>query len=368
MQKKKLVKIALRTLEIIIAIVILGTLFVNINPIFGGRISKEDKSDYEKRAENYVNGRFIYPSEYEIKNQFTDNPVSKKEKVPKGIVPSANPSISKTSKEEFAVTWFGHSSLLIQMNGMNILIDPMFSERSSPISFMGPKRFSKPPIKIEELPEIDIVIISHDHYDHLDMKSIKELDSKVSKYIVPLGVNKHLERWNIDKSKIQDMAWWEEFEVDGLTIACTPARHFSNRKGFNINRTLYASWVLKNENYQVYESGDGGFGGHFKEIRERYGDFDIAIMENGQYNMKWHSSHMFPEEAAETAKILGAKKAMPIHWGAFVLSDHGWDDSVERFVKASEKLDTEVITPKIGETVYLDKYLNYQEKWWQDIE
>ncbi|MFU7515834.1 MBL fold metallo-hydrolase [Clostridium sp. HCS.1] len=368
MKKMKLGKIALRILEVILIVTIIITLFVYINPVFGGRISKEDKSNYEKRAENYVNGRFIYPSEYEIKNEFTDNPVSKKEKLPKGVLPSANPSISQTSKEKFAVAWFGHSSLLIQMNGMNILIDHMFSERSSPISFMGPKRFSEPPITIEELPEIDIVIISHDHYDHLDMNSIKELDDKVDKYIVPLGVNKHLERWNIDESKIQDMAWWEEVEVNGLTIACTPARHFSNRKGFNINRTLYASWVLKNENYQVYESGDGGFGGHFKEIHEKYGDFDLAIMENGQYNMKWHNSHMFPEEAAEATRILGAKKTMPIHWGAFVLSDHGWDDPIERFLTVSEKLGIDAVTPKIGETVYLDKYMNYQEKWWKDIE
>lgn len=194
------------------------------------------------------------------------------------------------------MTWLGHSSLLIQMHGMNILIDPIFSQRSSPISFMGPKRFSEPPLTIEELPEIDIVIISHDHYDHLDMKSIKELDSKVDKYIVPLGVNKHLERWNIDKSKIKDMAWWEEIEINGLTIDCNPARHFSNRRGFNIDSTLYASWVLKDENYQIYESGDGGF------------------------------------------------------------------------VEASEKTETEAITPKIGETVDLSNYKDYQERWWRDIE
>ena len=179
---------------------------------------------------------------------------------------------------------------------MNILIDPIFSQRSSPISFMGPKRFSEPPLTIEELSEIDIVIISHDHYDHLDMKSIKELDSKVDKYIVPLGVNKHLERWNIDESKIKDMAWWEEIEINGLTIDCNPARHFSNRRGFNIDSTLYASWVLKDENYQIYESGDGGF------------------------------------------------------------------------VEASEKTETEAITPKIGETVDLSNYKDYQEKWWRDIE
>ena len=344
-------------------------LFLYINPVFGGRISKNEKKDYITRAGNYIKGRFTYPKEYELEGESTDNRVSNKGKSPKSVLPSVKPIINNDiSKSELMVTWFGHSTVFIQMNGMNILIDPVFSKRPSPISFIGPKRFSEPPITIDELPPIDIVIVSHDHYDHLDMKSIKKLDKKVKKYIVPVGVDKNLKRWNIDAGKIKNMAWWEEVEVEGLMIACTPVRHFSNRQVFDMASTLYASWVLKDENHQIYESGDGGFGKHFNEIHKRYGVFDFVMMECGQYNMRWHDIHMFPEESSKAANMLGAKISMPIHWGTFVLSNHGWDDSVERFVTASEKMGTEVITPKIGETVCLDKYKNYKNRWWREIE
>lgn len=356
-------------LKTILIIIVVGALFIYINPAFGGRPTKEDKKDYEKRAVNYIKGKFIYPSEYEIDGENEDPCVSKKGKAPKKLLKAVRPSFGDENlMKDVTVTWFGHSTVLMQMSGMNILFDPVFSKYPSPVPFIGPKRFSELPITIGELPEIDVVIISHDHYDHLDMNSIKKLDNKVKKYIVPLGIDKDLKRWNIDKGKIENMAWWEETEVNGLTIACTPARHFSNRQVIDMTSTLYASWVLKDEHHQIYESGDGGFGGHFDEIHKRYGDFDFVLMEDGQYNMRWHNMHMLPEEAAEAAKILGAKLSMPIHFGAFILSDHGWDDPIERFVAASEERGTEVITPRLGETVYLDKYEDYQEKWWREIE
>lgn len=337
--------------------------------LLGGRVSKKYKSNYGKRAKNYINRKFIYPSEYELQGEAIDKRISKKGKAPKGVIPVIKADINnKAAIDELTVTWFGHSSLFIQISGMNILIDPVFNKTTSPVSFIGPKRFSELPITIEELPEIDILIISHNHYDHLDNKSIKELNNKVKKYIVPLGVEKHLESLNIKESKIENMAWWEELKINGLTIACTPARHFSNRQVLDVAKTLYASWVLKNEKYQIYESGDGGFGGHFKEIHKRYGDFDFVMMECGQYNMRWHDIHMFPEEAVKAAEMLGAKISMPIHWGAFVLSNHGWDDSVERFLAASKNTSTKVITPKIGEKVHITKYENYQEKWWREIQ
>lgn len=352
-------------LKVILIFIIVVMIFIYINPVFGGRASRKDKEDYKKRAENYIKGKFVYPAQYILKGESYDNSVSNRGKSPKVKLPLIKPSINKTNIGEFTVTWLGHSSLLIQMHGMNILIDPVFSKRPSPVSFVGPKRFTEPPISIEELPEIDIVLISHDHYDHLDMKSIKKLDNKVKRYIVPLGVEKHLERWKVDKDKIKNMAWWEEIQINGLTIACTPSRHFSNRSVKDMTATLYASWVLKDEKYQIYESGDGGFGGHFEEIHKKYGEFDLAIMECGQYNMRWHDIHMFPEESVKAGNILGAKITMPIHWGTFILSSHGWDDSVERFLKASSEMGNEVITPKIGETVNLDKYTDYQEKWWR---
>ncbi|MEG2018264.1 MAG: MBL fold metallo-hydrolase [Clostridium sp.] len=266
------------------------------------------------------------------------------------------------------MTWLGHSTLLIQLHGLNILIDPLFSKRTFSVNFAGPKRFSELPITIEEVPEIDLVIISHDHYDHMDMDTIKKLDFKVKKYIVPLGVEKHLKRFKVEEGKIKTMAWWEEVEVNGLTIGCTPAKHYSNRQLLDRGNTLYASWVLKDEYYQIYVNGDTGFGGHFSDIHERYGDFDFVMMDSGQYNSAWHDSHMFPEEAALAVKIMGAKISMPIHFGAFALSRHGWDDPPERFVSWSEKNNMKVVIPRIGETMEFDRYEEFQEYWWRDFE
>ncbi|SFU64646.1 L-ascorbate metabolism protein UlaG, beta-lactamase superfamily [Clostridium sp. DSM 8431] len=356
-------------LEIILLLIVAEIIFLYSNPVFGGRISKNDRIDYEKRAQNYVKGKFVYPNEYKILGEAEDKRVSNKGTSPKAQLPLVKPSITdKLSIDEVTVTWFGHSTVLLRMHSMNILFDPVFSKRSSPFSFVGPKRFTEAPIDIKDMPDIDIMIVTHNHYDHLDINSIRKFDSRVKRYIVPLGIEKTLMRFGIDKNKIQNMAWWEEIKINGLTIACTPSRHFANRQIFDYGKTLYASWVLKDEKHQIFESGDGGVGGHFEEIHKRYGDFDLAIMENGQYNIRWHDIHMFPEEARKASNMLGAKLSMPIHWGTFVLSNHGWDDSVERFVKDLDKNNNEVITPRIGETVNLNRYTEYQEKWWRKIE
>ena len=272
---------------------------------------------------------------------------------------------SRLPIEDFRVTWFGHSSLLLQMHGLNILIDPVFSEVISPVSWVGSKRFSHPPVSVEDLPEIDILLLSHDHYDHLDYDVIKKIDKKVSKYIVPLGVENHLKRWKVKKDKIQNMAWWEETEISGLKIACTPAQHFSGRKLVDNMATLWGSWVFKDEFHQIFESGDSGFNTHWQKIHEKYGDFDFVMMECGQYDVQWPLVHSFPEQSVEAVKILGAKIALPIHWGAIVLSRHGWDDSVERFLLAAEKEEITVITPYIGQTANLETPALFTERWWR---
>lgn len=357
---------ALKTLLVIIVVLII---FIKVSPVFGGSASKEANKEYSERGTNYIDKKFIYPEQYKLKVEAGENSISKKGRTPKDALPVMKPTFQNNPDiKELNVTWLGHSALLIQLHGMNIMIDPLFSRRTFPVNFAGPKRFSEMPITIEEIPEIDLLIISHDHYDHLDMYTIKKLDSKVRKYIVPLGLENHLKRFNVEKGKIQSMAWWEEFEFNGLTIGCTPAKHYSNRQLSDRGNTLYASWVLKDEYHQIYESGDTGFGGHFKDIHDRYGDFDFVMMDSAQYNSAWHDSHMFPEEAAMAAKIMGARISMPIHWGAFALSRHGWDDPPERFVTWGEKNNMEVVTPRIGETMALDKYQEFQKCWWRDFE
>ena len=367
-KKHKVLKIMLVILFVIILIAVAAFLFLTFFPSFGGRVSKEDKADYEKRAENYADGKFTYPSEWALEGLSEDKIVSDKKTTPQDKIPVEVPEFADAPEiDKINVTWFGHSSMLIQMHGMNILIDPVFSERTSPVSFAGPKRFSDLPIEIQDLPDIDIVIISHDHYDHLDMDSVKALNEKSERFVVPLGVENHLKRWGVSSDKITNMSWWEETKINGLTIACTPSRHFSGRKIIDSNETLWASWVFKDEYHQIFESGDSGYGGHFEEIHNRYGDFDLVMTDCAQYNMDWHYVHMFPEESAMAAETLGTEIAMPVHWGAYVLSSHPWDDPAERFTNAAEKLGITVVTPRIGQTMTLENAEEYQNRWWRTI-
>lgn len=367
LKKHKLLKIFVIIFIVIAVICFAVFLFLTLNPVFGGKASYDDMKDYQKRASNYINNKFVYPSEFEADGLSEDNRVSKKETTPEDKLPVMDPEISEALPiDKYSVTWFGHSTLLIQIHEMNLLIDPVFSQRSSPVSFAGPKRYTEPSLQISELPHIDAVIISHDHYDHLDMRSIKKLDGITDMFIVPLGVENHLERWKISSDKIKNMAWWEETQLNGLTIGCTPARHFSNRSLNDNGNTLFASWVFKDEYHQIFESGDTGYGAHFEKIHEKYGDFDLVLTDCAQYSINWHEVHMFPEEAAAACDTLGAKAAMPIHWCAFVLSNHGWDDSAERFTIASENYDYSVISPMLCETVTSDDLTEHQERWWRN--
>ena len=342
---------------------------------FGGKASRADRKNYAERAANFDGKKFHNEDDFSPMNM-EKNPApdpltfSKNSPRPDFEFPTKKPDFitnpnEKPAIDEIAVTWFGHSSLLIQMHGLTIGFDPVFSEVISPVSWVGSRRFSHPPVTVADLPEIDILILSHDHYDHLDYDVIREIDKKVKKYVVPLGVENHLKRWKVKAEKITNMAWWEETEISGLTIACTPAQHFSGRHLTDNMATLWASWVLKDEFHQIFESGDSGFNSHWERIHEKYGDFDFVMMECGQYDVQWPKVHSFPEQSVAATKILGAKLALPIHWGAIILSRHGWDDSVERFLLAAEKEEITVITPYIGQTAHLSTPNLYLSRWWR---
>ncbi len=368
-KKFKVVKILLWIIFIVIFLILFAKIFMRAYPAFGSRPTKADREDYAKRAENYFDGKyFTYPAEWELPGVPSNNKVSEKAAIPAGPLPAGTPDFSKAQPDDPAVTWLGHSTLLIQMSGKNILIDPVFSERSSPVQWAGPKRFTPPPIDIDDLPEIDAVLITHDHYDHLDMDTIKRLESKTKNYIVPLGVEKHIKRWIADDGRVTELAWWESFALGDLEIYCAPANHKSGRALDNQQTTLFCSWVLKDAHHQIYESGDTGYGAHFEEIHKRFGDFDLFLPDCGQYNINWHYWHMFPEESAMAAETLGAKAVMPIHWGAFVLSDHGWDDPAERLTRACEEKNIEIATPKLCETMSVSETENFHERWWRECE
>lgn len=332
---------------------------------FGAIPTKTDRKRYSKRSKYHNGKRFIYPDDWNEKGLPNDVRVSKKGTAPIEKLPVYDADLSPAEINKVKVTWFGHSSVLLQMHGMNILIDPMFSERSSPFQWIGPKRFTHPSAGIEQLPHIDIVLLSHDHYDHLDRRTVQQLEKKTDRFIVSLGLEKHLKRWHIPAQKITPLAWWEQINTNGLEIICTPSRHFSGRGLIGQNSTQWCSFLLRDEYHSIFDSCGGSIGSHFKAIYRRFGAPDLALMECGQYNRSWHYSHLYPEEAAAAAETVRAKKVMPIHWGGFVMSSHGWDDSPERFVRDAEKRHLHVITPHICETINLDDPPE-TECWWRD--
>lgn len=288
----------------------------------------------------------------------------------KGVV-----SVLPVTKEELAnpsnktqILWFGHSTFLLQSQGKNYLFDPMFSDVPAPHPILGTKRYSEAlPIEPEDLPSIDAVFISHDHYDHLDMVSIQKIANKTAQFYVPLGVGRHLQYWNVDKNKVTEMDWWEEKPLGDLTIAFTPARHFSGRGLTGQNTTLWGSWLVRNSDISLYFSGDTGYGPHFKEIYERYGAVDFALLECGQYNKNWADIHMMPEETVQAALDLQAKTMMPVHWGAFTLSLHDWNDPAIRVSKAAEAQNQAIVIPQIGEVLHIDEQPTSRTNWWANL-
>jgi len=225
-------------------------------------------------------------------------------------------SESVTGEEGLKVTWLGHSTCLIEIDGRLILTDPMFGERASPFRFLVAKRFpSKLPIEIEELPKLDAVLISHDHYDHLDYGSIRKLRTKTARFYVPLGVGAHLKKWGVPGQQIVELNWWEERAEGPLTFVATPARHFSGRGLRDRNRTLWASWVIMGSQGRVFFGGDSGYFDGFRKIGELYGPFDITMLESGAYNQAWADIHMMPEETVPAPRDLKGELLFPIHWG-----------------------------------------------------
>lgn len=359
---------------ILIAIIIITAfLFVNLSPEFGGKSTDEEKTIYIK-SENYKDGKFINKNEVKLDMSFKDmgkilagylKPQPKT--VPQKNIPTTK--IDSINIEEYSgntrLIWFGHSTFLLQINSKNILIDPMFGNVPAPHPLLGNKRFSKElPIDIKKLPEIDAVLISHDHYDHLDYGSIKKLKNKVKKFYTPLGVGAHLQEWGIEKKRIIELDWWQETKFENLNFICTPAQHFSGRGLTDRTKTLWSSWIIQSNTENIFFSGDSGYANHFKEIGKKYGPFDFAMMECGQYNKLWPEIHMFPEETVQAGLDVNAKRIMPIHWGAFKLAMHTWTDPIERVSKSAKKLNMEVVIPRIGESIFLNEMNANRDKWW----
>jgi L-ascorbate metabolism protein UlaG (beta-lactamase superfamily) len=283
---------------------------------------------------------------------------------PENTIPSKKVLFGKVDSSDFNLTWLGHSSYIIQTEGKTIVIDPVIAGNASPVSFFGKAYPIEHPYTLADLPSIDYLIITHDHYDHLDYKTIVQLKDKVKHIYTSLGVGSHLEYWGVPAENITELDWSEFANInEELKITALPARHFSGR-GFTRNQTLWSSFVLKTKSKTIYLGGDSGYDDHFKTIGKEYGPFDLSILECGQYNPAWGYIHMMPEEVAQAAEDLGTKLLLPVHWAKFTLALHTWSEPIERVTKAANEKNIAICTPMIGETITLNKYTP-NTKWWE---
>jgi L-ascorbate metabolism protein UlaG (beta-lactamase superfamily) len=292
---------------------------------------------------------------------------------PKGTVPTAPVPIHRLSRAELdaapdrSLYRLGHSTLLMKLRGQWWLTDPVFSERASPLPFAGPKRFHALPITIEELPPIRGVILSHDHYDHLDHAAIRALDGKVDLFLAPLGVGDRLADWGIARDKIQQFDWWQGTEVDGLRLTATPAQHFSGRGLADGNRTLWASWVIEDDGLRLFFSGDTGYFDGFAEIGRRFGPFDLTLMEAGAYNEQWPYVHLHPQQTVQAHQDLRGRWLLPIHNGTFDLAMHIWEDPFDQVLQFAAERAVQVATPMMGERVDMSAP-QQGSRWWRELQ
>jgi L-ascorbate metabolism protein UlaG (beta-lactamase superfamily) len=265
------------------------------------------------------------------------------------------------------VTWLGHSTTLIEIDGARVLTDPMWSERASPLTFVGPKRFYPPPLPLAELPTVDAVVISHDHYDHLDMRTVQALAARGARWVVPLGIGAHLRAWGVAERDVTELDWWEAAHVGGLTLTATPSRHFSGRGLGDQDRTLWAGWAIAGATHRVFYSGDTALHDELPEIGRRLGPFDLTMIEVGEYDRLWPDVHLGPEQAVLAHRLLGGGGVMlPVHWALFDLALHGWTEPMERTLAAARAAGVRVATPPPGGMVE-PAALGAPVRWWPTV-
>lgn len=352
-------------------------LFMNIHPAFGGTPTTEQKETYQQ-LDNYIDGKFINAVPTRVFVNPSDTPSMSntsafevKDRNPAGPISVSTIDWDQISSENDSLTWLGHSAFLLNIDNKKLLIDPILGSVASPVSFVGINRYEYSEDimlnLIDEMPPIDAVFITHDHYDHLDYQSIVKLNSKVSHFFVPLGCSAHLIRWGVPEEKITELNWWEETEYQGLTVALTPSRHSSGRDPFSIDTTLWGGWVILGSKTRIYTSGDGGYGPHFKQIGDKYGPFDITLLEGAQYDRRWPDIHMTPEQSVQANLDVNGETMMLMHWGAFTLANHAWNEPIERALKEANEREVNIIAPQIGETVLLDSDLQMPPNPWWDL-
>lgn len=354
----------------LLSILLVAAILMSFNCSLSSYKIEDKRKIRMKNSKNYYDGKFHNSEKYD-KPAFIEPMIKFLTEKSEMSVPKIELPVNKITKRDFnelknnsfGFTWLGHATVLLKLNNKYYITDPVFSDRVSPVQFAGPNRFHEIPVNPVDLPDIEAVIISHDHYDHLDKDSIKKLNIKAKKFIMPLGVGANLECWGIPKDKIVELDWWEQIKFNEVTFTSTPALHFSGRS-LSQNNTLWSSWVLKSNEQSIYFSGDSGMFNGFKEIGKKYGPFDLTIMAIGAYDPLWHDAHLNPEEAVDAHKDLKGNLLLPIHWGTFDLALHSWNEPIQRFYEYSKKENVKSVIPVIGQFVKYNGE-NYVNKWWK---
>ena len=362
--KRKAKIFSTMVLFFVIIILLSATAFLNLSPQVGG-----DPGSYD--SPNYYDGKFNNLNETSVSTgsffgTLLDYMVGDDDRNPDIVLPTKEYQNIPLNQSDVSITWFGHSTILIQSHNTTILMDPILGDGELDPLIFGPSPFAyEHTYDTEDLPQVDYVFISHDHYDHLDMGTIQSLAG--AEFFVPLGVKSHLTTWDIPSEDVIEFDWYDEYNVSSeLFIALTPSQHFSGR-GLSGDNTLWGSWVLDFNGHKIFFSGDSGYSEEYAEIGDKYGPFDIAIIEAGQYNEAWSSIHMFPEQSVQASIDLEASTILPIHNTKYVLSLHKWNAPLERVTAAGELLNQTVSTPYIGESFVLGGE-NPDYRWWRDVE
>jgi len=333
----------------------------------GDRLSRIEQSS------NYKDGKFQNQSNtpsltegasfFSVLKEFIFE--KRERKKPALPLPSKKTDLLHLKKEDNVLVWMGHSSYFVQIDGKSILVDPVLSGAASPLNFTTRSFAGSDIYTADDIPPIDILFISHDHWDHLDYSTIKKLLPKIKTVITGMGTGAHFESWGFKKEMVIEKDWNENLELaDGFSVTVTPGRHFSGR-GFVRNKALWVSFVLQTPKHKIFIGGDSGYDTHFETIGKQHGPFDLAILECGQYDKSWKYIHMMPEETVQAAQQLHAKKLLAVHWGKFALANHAWDDSIKRVYKAAQENNMPLLTPMIGEQVNIDQVGQPFTPWWQ---
>ena len=353
----------------IITLIFSGTSFLLFSPQFGESPKSLVRDQYEN-LENYSNGQFKNEESFIMMTgkmsmaEFISGDSGRTK--PKEIIPlKVNFEHFKNyTNDKIQFVWLGHSAFLLKIKSKIIMLDPMLGQYAAPVPLPMLKRYSSElAVSLEKIDSIDLVIFSHDHYDHLDYSTIKKIRDKVKMFYVPLGLGNHLKSWGVSEKAITELNWNQAIIDDDIKLVCLPSKHFSGRGPFDRNSTLWSSWAILSDLGKIYFSGDTGYGHHFKHIGKEYGPFDLALLDCGQYNDAWKYSHMIPEEGVRASLDLNANQFMPIHWGAFTLSTHDWADPVKRAIKSAYKNELNIITPEIGEIITLGQ--KSKQNWWR---